>query len=82
MTKGEVCPDEVEPAQIGPPRRTCQRKCVPSGKDAMRDLPIRPVRLSSETTFTAIWGMSDEFSVVANVGVEIGKAPMELGSSL
>ena len=58
MTKGEVCPDEVESAQIGPPRRPCQRKCVPSGKDAMRDLPIRPVRLSSGPIPEVIWGMS------------------------
>ena len=36
VTKVEVCPNEAESAEIGPPRGPCQRKCVPSGKDAER----------------------------------------------
>ena len=56
--KGEVCPDNVESVQIRSPRGPSQPKTRPVGQDAVRGLPIRPVRLSSEKTFTAIWGMS------------------------
>jgi len=58
VTKAEVCPNEAESAHIGPPRGPCQRKCVPSGKDAKRGLPIRRVRLSSGRIPEVIWGMS------------------------